>query len=69
MDTKDMFDGYGFIEPKKPDKTCRTCANRQRWHCDGSIIQYCGVRKSNRTFNGLLKIKVTNEACELYKEG
>lgn len=50
------------------NKTCRTCANRQRWQCGGKVIQYCGVRKNNRTFNRLLKIKVTNQACELYKE-
>lgn len=50
------------------NKTCRTCANRQRWQCGGKVIQYCGVRKSNRTFNRLLKIKGTNPACELYKE-
>lgn len=50
------------------NKTCRTCSNRQRWECGGRVIQYCGVRKSKRTFNRLLKIKVTNQACELYKE-
>ena len=65
---KDLFDDYGFVQPTKPEKTCRTCAKRQRWQCGGSIIQYCGVRKSNRTQNGLLKIKVTNPACELYDE-
>lgn len=65
---EDLFDGYGYVEQKMPDKTCRTCANRQRWQCGGSWIQYCGVRKSKRTFNGLLKIKVTNPACELYKK-
>ena len=64
----DLFDGYGYVESKKPDKTCKTCAHRQRWHCGGSIIQYCGMRKSKRTFNGLLKIKVINPACELYEE-
>lgn len=52
------------------EKTCRTCANSQPWECGGSgrVIQYCGVRKSKRTVNGLLRIKVTNPACELYKE-
>lgn len=53
-------------QPKKPDATCRTCAHRQRWACGGSIIQYCAVRPSNRTRNGLLKIKVTNPACAAY---
>ena len=62
----DLFEGYGYIQPTKPDKTCRHCAHRQRWQCGGSIIQYCGVRKSKRTRNGLLKIKVTMAACELY---
>jgi hypothetical protein len=49
------------------ENTCRHCAHRQRWGCGGSIIQYCGVRKSNRTRNGLLKIKVTDKACEAFK--
>lgn len=48
--------------------TCRHCENRQRHQCGGSIIQYCGVRKSNRTYNGLLKIKVTDKACLLFKK-
>ena len=47
---------------------CRYCLYRQRWQCGGSIIQYCVKRKSNRTFNGLLKIKVTNPACALFKD-
>ena len=48
--------------------TCRSCAHRERWECGSRIIQYCGKRTSNRTFNGKLKIKVTNNACELYEE-
>ena len=47
--------------------TCNTCENRQRWRCGGRIIQYCGVRKSNRTANGLLKIKCKTKACIQYK--
>jgi hypothetical protein len=49
-------------------KTCRTCVHRQRWECGGRVIQYCRVRRNGRTYNGLLKIKVTNPACALYKE-
>ncbi|MCB9073996.1 MAG: hypothetical protein H6552_00465 [Chitinophagales bacterium] len=52
----------------KEYKTCRTCIHRERWRCGGSIIQYCGKRKSNRTFNNLKKIKVTDIACELYQD-
>lgn len=56
-----------FEQPiTKPANTCRNCANRQRHQCGGSIIQYCGVRKSNRTYNGLLKIKVTDPACAAF---
>ena len=47
--------------------TCRTCANRQRWKCNSKIVQYCAVRTSNRTENGLLKIKCSDKACEAYK--
>jgi len=51
------------------NRTCRTCANRQRWYIGPVRIgQYCGVRFSKRTTNGLLKIKVTNPACGFYKE-
>ena len=49
-------------------KTCRTCFWRKRWECGGSIIQYCKVIPSKRTFNGMKKIKVTNPACDLYNE-
>jgi hypothetical protein len=55
-------------EPGKPANTCRQCKNRERWQCGGSVIQYCGVRKSNRTDNGLLKIKVTDAACPLFEK-
>lgn len=59
---------FPLPDPVKPEKTCRTCAHRERRQYGGSIIQYCGVRKSNRTYNGLLKIKVTNKACLAYEE-
>lgn len=48
--------------------TCRYCEHRQRHQCGGSIIQYCGIRKSKRTYNGLLKIKVTDKACILFQK-
>lgn len=47
--------------------TCLTCEHRERHQCGGSIIQYCGVRKSNRTYNGQLKIKCKTPACAVYK--
>jgi len=61
---------FEIVELSNNGLTCGTCYHRQRWQCHGStkVFQYCGKRKSNRTFNGLLKIKCTNRACELYKE-
>jgi hypothetical protein len=56
------------VAPDNAGKTCRTCLNRQRWLCGVRIIQYCGVRRSNRTENGLLKIKAKDAACAAYKE-
>lgn len=57
------------IEPKKEEitETCRTCKHRQRWKCNSKVFQYCGVRKSNRTNNGLLKIKCKDKACSLHE--
>lgn len=46
--------------------TCGNCENRQRWQCNSKVFQYCGVRKSNRTNNGLLKIKCKDAACSLF---
>lgn len=53
---------------EKEALTCRTCAHRERWQMGGSVIQYCGARRSSRTQNGLRKIKVTDKACALYNE-
>ena len=55
------------IPPKFPNKTCRDCIHRERHQKGGSVFQYCGVLKSNRTENGQLKIKAKNQACEQFK--
>ena len=47
--------------------TCNSCEHRQRWQCNSKVFQYCGIRKSNRTDNGLLKIKCKSSACPLHK--
>lgn len=47
--------------------TCNSCEHRQRHQCNSKVFQYCGVRKSNRTDNGLLKIKCKTAACSLHK--
>ena len=61
----DLFDKK--LKEQKTTDTCRTCEHRQRWECRSKIFQYCGVRKSNRTDNGLLKIKCKNKVCGLYE--
>lgn len=66
----DLFNGEGYVEPKKPTTFCRTCKHRRRETADWSneVFQYCEVRGSNRTKNGLLKIKAKNHACSSYEE-
>jgi hypothetical protein len=58
-----------FPEQNLTGLTCNSCQNRQRWGAGNKVIQYCGVRKSNRTENGLLKIKCKDQACTMYKAG
>jgi len=55
-----------LFDIKLPEGFCKNCKHRQRWQCGGRVIQYCGVRKSNRTYNKLLKIKVYNKACHQF---
>lgn len=65
----ELFDSSEFVL-KNPhdDKTCKDCEHRQRWQCGGSVIQYCSITKSNKTHNGLLKIKCKDIACSKFKE-
>lgn len=56
------------IEPTHSTKFCRTCEHRERHQCGSMVIQYCGIRKSNRTDNGKLKIKCKTPACDSYLE-
>ncbi len=63
-----LFDKEQYNKPHEGiGKTCNTCSHRQRWDFGTMVFQYCGVRKSNRTSNGLLKIKCKMEACPLYE--
>lgn len=58
-----------FEPPSTDDQlTCGTCEHRERHQCNSKVFQYCGIRKSGRTENGLLKIKCKTKACQLYKE-
>lgn len=52
----------------KPTSFCKTCVHREPWQCGSKVIQYCKKRKSNRTTNGLLKIKVNMPSCASYQK-
>ena len=64
MQEKTLFKDFNPVIPKARKETCRSCKFRERHQKGNSVIQYCGVRSSNRTVNKQLKIKVTNPACE-----
>lgn len=59
---------FKLQEWQPPAETCRTCCHRQRWQRDSKVIQYCGIRASQRTHNKLLKIKCKTAACRFYKD-
>lgn len=58
---------FDIPESKQSQETCLTCKHRERWKCNSKVFQYCGVIKSNRTSNGLLKIKCKTKACLQYE--
>ncbi|MBQ3690165.1 MAG: hypothetical protein II937_09970 [Bacteroidales bacterium] len=63
------FERAGFKhESERPAHFCRTCEHREPWQCGSKIIQYCRKLKSNRTDNGLKKIKCKQQACIYYSE-
>jgi hypothetical protein len=46
-----------------PSTKRKQCNNLERWKFNHTTIFYCGVRKSNRTENGKLKIKANKTSC------
>lgn len=54
------------LSPSLAKNMVPKCAYRQRWSVGNRTIQYCAIRASNRTFNGLLKVKVGDPACDGY---
>ena len=54
------------VEAIQPLYFCKNCLFREPWQCGSKVIQYCNFTKSNRTTNGLLKIKTTTPACKFY---
>ena len=56
-----------FQVPEIDAPTCNSCEHRERWGYNSKVFQYCGVRSSNLTENGLLKIRCKDFACSLYE--
>ena len=67
-----MIDIGISIKPKEAHagdgRICYECRHGQRWQCGSKAIWYCGGRASNRTDNGLLKIKARQDACCMFEE-
>jgi len=48
-------------------RTCNKCMHNEGWQCNSKVFHYCKARRSNRTSNGLLKIRCKDKACELFE--
>ena len=55
-------------EFKNQSEICRDCKACQAWECGSKVIHYCSQLRSNRTSNGLKKIKLKDTACMLFKK-
>ncbi len=49
------------------EATCKDCRHRERWQCNSKVFHYCGVRKSKRTQNALLRIRCKDKACMVFE--
>lgn len=70
MEQNQLFEDLPIVKAFNPNEglTCLTCMHRERHQHNSVIVQYCGVRKCNRTNNGQLKIKCKMAACAQYKK-
>jgi len=47
---------------------CKDCKHIQKWQCGGSFFFYCGIKKDNKTANGLKKVKCKTPSCNLFEK-
>lgn len=66
---KTLFELPEKIKKVMKEEKCKSC-KYFTWieYYSSRKIFYCKLRKSNRTENGLLKIKANQEACFGYKK-
>jgi len=48
-------------------RRCKHCKHIEKWACGGSFFFYCGISRSNRTKNGLAKVKCNSPACGAFE--
>jgi len=61
-----------FNEPLKQSisyrkRRCKHCKHIEKWACGGSFFYYCGISTSNRTKNGLAKVKLNKLSCGAFQ--
>jgi hypothetical protein len=67
MEQRKLFELPEDIHIDTTGLTCSKCKHIQSWQCNSKVFHYCGIRKSKKTNNKLLKIKCKNAACSLYE--
>jgi len=53
--------------PSFKKKRCKYCKHIEKWACGGSFFYYCGISTSNRTKNGLAKVKCNKPSCGAFE--
>ena len=63
-----LFD-IDSVPKKHREERCKECEHFTVLEYDtGKRIFYCSLHKSNRTLNGLQKIKANQESCDAFKK-
>lgn len=63
-----MAELFPEFDKKTRVNTCRDCGHREVWTYTNMIISYCNARPSNRTANGMEKVRAKDPACHRYEE-
>ena len=62
----ELFTNLPKMEKPQRKEKCGQCAHIQKWGCSSKFFFYCGMIKSNRTVNGLMKVWRKDIACDLW---
>lgn len=69
----DIWDGCNraAIVANSKTRTCRYCKHRKRYSLNpysNKVVQCCELQPSKRSNSGFKTIKVTDQACDNYKQ-